>query len=197
MAQFNVSNIHRVSIKTNNILDILFKLGLDNNKGATRMQAVMEITFREFRSGDEDAFRTLNEQWISKYFVLEEKDMLTLRQPQKYILTPGGHIYFALLDEEIVGCCALIATGPGSYEVAKMAVNEEHRNRGIGKSMLAHVIDAARALGAHKLVLETNGKLKNAIHVYESLGFEHLDPAQVEPSPYKRADVFMELVFVK
>jgi len=161
------------------------------------MQAVMEITFREFRSGDEDAFRTLNEQWISKYFALEEKDMLTLRQPQKYILAPGGHIYFALLDEEIVGCCALIATEPGAYEVAKMAVSEEHRNRGIGKSMLAHIVESAKSLGARKLVLETNSKLKNAIHVYESLGFEHLDPSQVEPSPYKRADVFMELVIVK
>jgi putative acetyltransferase len=161
------------------------------------MQAVMEITFREFRAGDEDAFRILNEQWIAKYFALEEKDLLTLRQPDKYILSAGGRIYFAVLDEEMVGCCALIANGPCSYEVAKMAVSEEHRNKGIGKSMLAHVIEAARGLGAHKLTLETNSKLKNAIHVYESLGFRHLDPALVEPSPYKRANVFMERYFAE
>jgi putative acetyltransferase len=159
------------------------------------MQAVMEITFREFRAGDEDAFRSLNEQWIAKYFVLEEKDLLTLRQPGKYILASGGRIYFAVLEDEIVGCCALIANGARSYEVAKMAVSEEHRNRGIGKALLAHVIEAGQALHADKLVLETNSKLQNAIHVYESLGFRHIDPARVEPSPYKRANVFMELVF--
>ncbi len=156
------------------------------------MQATMQITFREFRAGDEEAFRILNEQWIAKYFVLEEKDRLTLNEPEKYILNPGGHIYFATLEEDIVGCCALIANGPGSYEVAKMAVNESQRNQGIGKAMLAHVVEAARALGARKLTLETNSSLQNAIHVYESLGFRQIDPSLLEPSPYKRADVFME-----
>jgi ribosomal protein S18 acetylase RimI-like enzyme len=73
-----------------------------------------------------------------------------------------------------------------------MAVDETYRNQGIGKSLLAHVIHAARALGARKLTLETSSKLMNAIHVYESLGFQHIDPSLVEPSPYKRANVFME-----
>jgi putative acetyltransferase len=156
------------------------------------MQALMQITFRQFQTGDNEAFRTLNEQWIAKYFVLEEKDRLTLNDPEKYILKSGGHIYFATLDDEIVGCCALIANGPDSYEVAKMAVDESYRNLGIGKAMLAHVVEAARALGARRLTLETNSKLMNAIHVYETLGFRHTDPSLVEPSPYKRADVFME-----
>jgi len=156
------------------------------------MQALMEITFREFQAGDGEMFWKLNEQWIAKYFVLEEKDVLTLREPEKYILNPGGRIYFATLGDEIVGCCALIATGPDTYEVAKMAVDESQRNQGIGKSLLGHVIQAARVIGARKLTLETNSRLMNAIHVYESLGFRHVDPASIEPSPYKRADVFME-----
>ena len=156
------------------------------------MQALMEITFREFRASDGEAFWKLNEQWIAKYFVLEEKDVLTLREPEKYILNPGGRIFFATRGDDIVGCCALIATGPDSYEVAKMAVDETQRNQGIGKSMLEHVIHEARALGARRLTLETNSRLMNAIHVYESLGFRHIDPSRIEPSPYKRANVFME-----
>jgi len=156
------------------------------------MQALMQITFRQFYPGDGKVFRALNEQWIAKYFVLEEKDRLTLNDPEKYILKSGGHIYFAMLDDKIVGCCALIATGQDSYEVAKMAVDESHRNLGIGKTMLAHVIESARTLGARKLTLETNSRLMNAIHVYESLGFKHIDPSLVEPSPYQRANVFME-----
>lgn len=159
------------------------------------MQTLMQITFRSYEAGkpnDSEAFRKLNEQWIAKYFALEEKDIQTLREPEKYILNPGGHIYFAVVDDEVVGCCALIATGLGSYEVAKMAVDESRRNLGIGKAMLAHVIEEARSLGAYKLTLETNSKLTNAIHVYESLGFKHIDPSRVEPSPYQRANVFME-----
>ena len=156
------------------------------------MQALMQITFRQFLPGDAKAFRTLNEQWIAKYFEIEEKDRATLNDPEKYILNPGGHIYFATLDDEIVGCCALIPTGRYSYEVAKMAVDESIRNHGIGKTMLAHVIAEARALGARRLTLETNSSLMNAIHVYESLGFRHIHPSRIEPSPYKRANVFME-----
>ncbi|HEX3436867.1 MAG TPA: GNAT family N-acetyltransferase [Pseudacidobacterium sp.] len=157
------------------------------------MQAVMEITFREFQAGDAEAFRALNEQWIAKYFVLEAKDIETLSEPEKHILKPGGHIYFATLDDEIVGCCALIVNGQHSYEVAKMAVSEEHRNKGIGKALLTHVIEETEGLDAYKLTLETNSKLSNAIHVYESVGFRHLDPSEVEPSPYKRANVYMEM----
>jgi hypothetical protein len=57
-----------------------------------------------------------------------------------------------------------------------------------------HVIGAARASGARRLYLETNRKLANAIHVYESLGFRHLPPERVVPSPYARANVYMELL---
>src|SRR5579884_2235336 len=134
------------------------------------MQAVMEITFRKYQAGDAAAFRALNEQWIAKYFGLEPKDIEILEDPEKHILVPGGHIYFAVLEDTIVGCCALLVNGPRSYEVAKMAVSEELRNQGIGKALLAHVVEAARRLGAYKLMLETNSRLANAIHVYESLG---------------------------
>jgi hypothetical protein len=40
----------------------------------------MEIV--EFRSAHAEAFRTLNEAWISKHFVLEPKDREVLEDPQ-------------------------------------------------------------------------------------------------------------------
>lgn len=156
-------------------------------------QAITEISFREFLPGDEAAFRDLNEQWINKYFTLEDADLKTLREPFKYVLAPGGHIYFAQLGEETVGCCALISNGDGSYEVSKMAVKEEHRNKGIGKSLLFRVIQEARKLGIRKLTLFSNSMLTNAVHIYETLGFYHVDPASLGQSHYGRSDVFMEM----
>ena len=47
-------------------------------------------------------------------------------------------------------------------------------------------------MGATRLYLETNWKLETAIKLYESLGFEHLPPERIVPSPYARADVYME-----
>jgi len=145
------------------------------------------------RSSDAEAFRTLNEWWIRKYFGIEEHDNDMLLDPEGYVLAKGGHIFFAVANGVQVGCCALIAMEPGVYEVAKMAVNESLQGAGIGRKLLGYTIEQGRRLGARSLYLETNSKLTNAIHLYESLGFEHLPP---RPSPYSRANVFMELRFV-
>lgn len=141
---------------------------------------------------DAEAFRTLNEWWIRKYFGIEEHDNDMLLDPEGYVLAKGGHIFFATADGVPVGCCALIAMEPGVYEVAKMAVDERLQGAGIGRKLLSYTVEQGRRLGARSLYLETNSKLKNAIHLYESLGFEHLPP---RPTPYVRANVFMELRF--
>ena len=83
--------------------------------------------------------------------------------------------------------------GPGAFELAKIAVLESERGRGIGRKVLAYAIAQAKKLGAERLYLETNRKLANAIHLYESVGFRHVSPEQVIASPYARANVFMEM----
>ena len=151
------------------------------------------IHLRPFKPGDEAAFRSLNEAWIAKYFVIEPADRVVLENPVANILRPGGHIFMALADNRPVGCCALLPMGPGEFELAKMAVLEQERGRGIGRKVLEYAITQARKLGAERLYLETNRKLANAIHLYESVGFQHVSPEQVIPSPYARANVFMEM----
>jgi putative acetyltransferase len=152
-----------------------------------------ELAIREFIPGDEADFRRLNEEWIIRYFTLEPKEKELLADPQGIILDRGGRIFLAVLDGETVGSCALLAMAPGEFEVAKMAVTESHRRAGIGRCLLEKAIAEARASGAHRLYLETNRKLVNAIRLYESLGFRHLPPERITPSPYARADVYMEL----
>lgn len=148
------------------------------------------VEIRLFRLDDTAAFRELNESWIRKHFGMEEHDHEMLDDPDRYILQPGGQIIVATLDGRVVGCCALVPMEPGVYEVAKMAVAEDLHGRGIGRKVLSMVIAEARLMGATKLYLETNNRLTNAVHLYESLGFRHLPPKH---SPYVRANVFMEL----
>jgi putative acetyltransferase len=155
-------------------------------------RAGLEIELRRFQPGDEAAFRSLNEQWIAKYFTIEEHDREVLSDPAGKILGRGGHIFLALAGTFRIGTCALLAIEPGVFEVAKMAVDEHYRGAGIGRALLEYTIIEARKLGAHRLYLETNNSLANAIHLYESVGFEHLAPERVTPSPYARANVFME-----
>jgi putative acetyltransferase len=152
-----------------------------------------EITIREFRPGDEAAFRSLNEEWITRYFVLEPKDEASLANPREAILDCGGRIFLAVRGGQPIGCCALLAVAPGEFEVAKMAVTESSQRNGAGRRLLETTIAEARSAGAHRLYLETNRKLAAAIRLYESLGFRHLPPERIVPSAYTRADVYMEL----
>jgi putative acetyltransferase len=152
-----------------------------------------EVSIREFAAGDEVAFRKLNEEWIIRHFELEHKDEISLADPQGTILARGGRIFLAFRDDQPVGCCALLAITPGEFEVAKMAVTESSQGAGIGRHLLQRVIREAHASGARRLYLETNRKLTPAIRLYESLGFRHLPPERTVPSPYARADVYMEL----
>lgn len=158
--------------------------------------AADRIVIREFQPGDEAAFRELNQEWITRYFHLEEKDEEVLNQPQAKILARGGHILFAEIDGRCVGCCSLLRSGDNEFEVAKMAVTAARQGSGIGRRLLAATIEAARAAGARRLFLETNHVLTPAIRLYESVGFRHLPAERCEPSPYARSDVQMELMLV-
>jgi len=40
-----------------------------------------EVLIREFRTGDEAAFRMLNEQWIKRFFKVEAKDEAAFADP--------------------------------------------------------------------------------------------------------------------
>jgi GNAT superfamily N-acetyltransferase len=142
---------------------------------------------------DATAFRTLNEEWISRHFTLEAKDRETLGDPENSVLLKGGHIFMVYADGAPVGCVALIPMSRGVYELSKMAVSPHLRGQGIGRRLLRHAIDQARLLGAGFLVLGTSTRLPSAVHLYESMGFRHVRPETLPPIPYTRADIFMEL----
>ncbi len=143
---------------------------------------------------DARAFQELNEEWISKLFTIEAGDRRTLDDPFASIVDVGGDVLIARLDGKAVGCVSLVPSGEGVYELSKMAVAPEARNRGIGRRILLAAIERARALGATSLYLGSNSALASAVHLYESVGFTHVPPERIGPMPYARANVFMELV---
>jgi ribosomal protein S18 acetylase RimI-like enzyme len=145
----------------------------------------------DFRPELAGAFRALNEAWITSLFALEPKDELVLADPEGQIVARGGRVLFALEDGEAVGCCALMALPDTGFELAKMAVADAYKGRGLGRALMAAAVERAKAAGAPRLYLETNSGLAPALALYRSFGFCEVTPA--EPSPYARADVCMEL----
>lgn len=151
------------------------------------------VLVREFRDGDEEAFRRLNEEWITRFFQLEPKDEETFADPHGKILAQGGRILLAVDGERAVGCCALVAMRAGEFEIAKMAVTPEYQGRGIGRLVLERAVAVGREMGARRLYLETNHGLESAIRLYRAIGFNDVPAERLESSPYARADVHMEM----
>ncbi|WP_166682807.1 GNAT family N-acetyltransferase [Streptomyces aquilus] len=145
---------------------------------------------------DADAFRVLNEEWISRLFTLQEEDRAVLGDPFGRIVDLGGDVLLARErgSGAAVGCVALLAYPDAVFELAKMAVAPAARGRGIGRQLVAAAIDRAQALGAARLFLGTNSKLAPAIHLYEEAGFVRITRSRLPVADYyARADILMEL----
>ncbi len=139
-------------------------------------------------------FRDFNCEWLEKYFEVEPYDRIVLNDPQKQIIRLGGYVFFARWGGDIVGTCALIRHTDRKYELAKMAVTERFRGHGIGRRLVAAAIDKARALDAATLVLATSRVLAAANYLYQDMGFQYTDLAEIGPLPYKRKTIAMKMV---
>lgn len=136
-------------------------------------------------------FKRLNIEWISRYFTVEPHDLEQLDYPETHIMPNDGQIFFAGLDDEIVGCVAMINMGATGFELAKMAVSPTAQGHGIGKKLCLVAIDYARQLGVKTVWLESNRVLTPALTMYASVGFREVPSV---PTPYSRANIRMELM---
>lgn len=127
--------------------------------------------------------------WLLEYDLLEPVDLEMLADPHRFI-AGGGRVLLARCGEEIAGMVMLELQGDGVCEALKFGVKEAFRSRGIGHALMAAVIEAARALGQKTLVVTSNHKLKDALRIYESFGFEYVDYKDIW---FQLSDVRMEL----
>lgn len=133
--------------------------------------------------------KTLNYEWLQKYFSVEPNDVRQLSNPRKEIIEKGGHIYYASYNGQIAGTATLIFIEPGIYELGKMAVTERLQGKGIAHRLLEHCIAKAAQLGATKIILYSNTKLHPAINLYRKFGFAEVPLLN---SHYVRSDIKME-----
>ncbi|MGM5471164.1 GNAT family N-acetyltransferase [Flavobacteriaceae bacterium LMO-SS05] len=152
----------------------------------------MPINIIPFQSQYAKDFYTLNIEWLQTFFYVEPFDEEVLSKPERYITGKGGHIFFAQLDDAIVGTVALMPTKEHAvFELTKMAVSPNYRGYKIGQQLIKHCIDFSNEQHFKALILYSNTKLENAIYIYRKYGF--LEIPVEENSPYKRSDIKMEL----
>ena len=150
------------------------------------------MVIRTYEDAYAAAFARLNREWLERYDLLETGDLKYLEHPRESIIEAGGEIFVALEGRRVVGTCAAIYRGEGSFELAKLAVDREVRGRGIGRQLVEAVMAWTRARGARSVTLLSSTKLTAALRLYERLGFVYR-PLPADPR-YETADIHMEYV---
>lgn len=107
-----------------------------------------------------------------------ETELATL--PGKYDL-PFGRLYVALANNQVVGCVALRKIDEKTAEVKRLYIHPSYRNQKIATILVEKIIDEARLIGYHHLVLDTLENMLAARRLYESFGFKQIYPYYDSP----------------
>ncbi len=91
--------------------------------------------------------------------------------------TPRSAYFVAEVNGEVLGGGGIFPTQglpADTVELVKLYLLPPARGRGVGKALIAHCLQAARANGYARVYLETTEELTQAIPLYERLGFTYL-----------------------
>ena len=150
-----------------------------------------DVMIVEYKQEHQVRFKEINQQWITRSFVMEEEDVITLENPFEHVIKNGGKIFIALYRGYAVGTCAYLNMGNDIYEMIKMAVDENYRGLKIGLTIGEYSIQKIKELGAKKIMLFSNTEGSSvAIQLYRKLGFIEVP---LGDSEFQRANIRMEM----
>ncbi len=92
-------------------------------------------------------------------------------------LLASGVAFFVLRADGEPACCGGVQLFGTDYgEVKRMYVRPQYRGQGFGKLMLDHLVAYTQAHGVDVLRLETGIHQREAIGLYERMGFTRIPP---------------------
>jgi GNAT superfamily N-acetyltransferase len=89
---------------------------------------------------------------------------------------PAGRLLLARRGSFAVGCVALRDLGQGTCEMKRMFVTDCERRTGVGRLLVNHLLEEARAAGYARMRLDTSHYQPPAQRLYESVGFQRIPP---------------------
>jgi GNAT superfamily N-acetyltransferase len=85
---------------------------------------------------------------------------------------PAGRLAWATVDGESAGCIALRRVDAVRAEAKRLYVRPAFRGAGLGRALMEWAMAEARAAGYREIVGDTMPVMRNALALYERMGFE-------------------------
>ena len=131
------------------------------------------ITIRPFRSDDQSTVRRLILAGLGDHFGhIDETKNPDLDDITASYVDQGACVIVAESEGAIVGAGTLKIEAPGIGRLVRMTVARDQRGRGLGRKLVAHLLDEARRRGYRRVVVETTDDWEVAIGLYRACGFE-------------------------
>lgn len=110
---------------------------------------------------------------------------------------PRGHLWLAMVDGAVAGCCALrpldTTDYPNASEMCRLYVRKAFRGFGLGRELAEATLDTARRAGYACVLLDTLNDMEAARALYADLGFEEIPPYYHNPvagAHYLKVEIF-------
>ncbi|MGW2489105.1 GNAT family N-acetyltransferase [Streptomyces sp. NPDC001606] len=98
-----------------------------------------------------------------------------------HLAPPGGQLLVGRYDGIPAGSAGVRLLTPDTAELTRVFVAEDRRGTGGAALLVAAAEEAARALGARRIVLDTRSDLREARALYARLGYTETAPHNAEP----------------
>jgi ribosomal protein S18 acetylase RimI-like enzyme len=133
------------------------------------------VHIRPFALGDQTAARTLILAGLREHWGRLDPNLNPDLEDIAASYVAPGHVFFiAECGQTLAGSGALIIDGD-SGRIVRVAVHPQWRRRGIGRALVAALLEAARARGLACAWMETNDDWRGAIGLYRRCGFQEFD----------------------
>ena len=106
--------------------------------------------------------------------------------------SPSGILLLLKNENSFIGCIGLRKTSDEISEMKRMYIKKEFRGKGLSRNLISKLFSFARKMNYKSVRLDTLPQMKEAISLYQSLGFKETTPYRFNPVEGTK---YMELKF--
>jgi ribosomal protein S18 acetylase RimI-like enzyme len=131
---------------------------------------------RTLRPGEADGIASLHDRVYRGEYGLDGRHRADVARGLEQAVVAGwpehsGAVWVIDGAGQLAGSLGLTVADEGVGQVRWFVLEPELRGRGLGRRLVAELVEEARAAGLRRLVLETFSALTAAAHIYRGVGF--------------------------